>query len=84
MTRYSLDKENAKHIEILNREMGETRDQVTSLNNKVSKVENDICWIKTSVEKIEKNTEKADSRTWYIVTGIIISIALTVMFRVFM
>ncbi len=62
-------KDQAGHIEILNRESGELRDAQIKANV-------DISWIKEQLDKIE-------SRTWFIISGIILSIIIQILFNIY-
>jgi hypothetical protein len=42
----SLAKQNAKHIRILNDEVGEVRESIADLKNIVVRIETDVTWLK--------------------------------------
>jgi archaellum component FlaC len=42
----TLDKENAKHIETLNNEMGSVKDELSNLREDISAVKTDVEWLK--------------------------------------
>jgi len=46
-------------------------DLLNDLHERVARLEADLKWVKKLVEKL-------DNRTWYILAGIIISVALTI------
>jgi len=52
------------HVEILNKEVGQVVTEIATTKN-------DIKWIVDKIDKI-------DSRTWFIITGILISIGITI------
>ena len=52
------------HIEVTNKEMGEVKENVATMKT-------DIKWLKESMERV-------DRRTWYIATGILITVIISV------
>jgi predicted RNase H-like nuclease (RuvC/YqgF family) len=56
--------------------------RVTRLEEKVSGLERLLSLLKEKIESVEAGVEKIDQRTWYIVTGIVLSILIQVLFAV--
>lgn len=63
----NLIRENAKHIAVINDEMG-------GLEKKQAEIKTDVEWLKKIVEKI-------DNRTWYILTAIILGFIIQIVLR---
>jgi len=61
----NLEEENARHIEIINEEMGELRDCVTTVKVDMATVKTDVAWLKRSYWVI------VTASTGALVTGIV-------------
>ncbi len=55
--------------------------RVTRLEERVLMLEKIINMLREKISKIETLAEKIDSRTWYIITGIILSILIQILMR---
>jgi peptidoglycan hydrolase CwlO-like protein len=62
----------------MKKNMDEVWRHIEMTNSELGSVKQDVATIKSDIEWIKNSLNKQDSRTWYIVTGILISIGITI------
>jgi len=49
---------------------------------RIASLETDVSWLKSDVKEIKDKIKEIDQKIWYIITGIVISILITILTRV--
>lgn len=62
-----MDTKSKAHLETLNREMGEVKTELT--------------WLKNEIQECKDRITSVDSRTWYILGSVVLSILVQIFFK---
>ena len=66
------------HEKIANHEMGVIKGDISLIQKDVQSIKEHVTWVKSAYEDMKEQFEKVDSRTWYILTAIIIGFLATI------